>query len=71
LYDRIKAAKRSVIPLAIMIGHSDFNIPKTNHVATPNVKTEYIVSDIAEVSFVFNTFMACGTNAKVVEAAAT
>ena len=57
--------------MAMMIGHSDFKMPKASQVATPKVKTEYMVNDIAEVSFVFNTFMACGTKAKVVAAAAT
>ena len=58
------------MPLAIIIGHSDFKIPKASQVATPKVKVEYILREMADVSFVRSTFMACGTKASVVQAAA-
>ncbi len=51
-------ANRRVMPLAIIIGHSDFKTPKASQVATPKMKIEYIFKEMAEVSFVLNTFIA-------------
>jgi len=58
------------MPLAMMMGHSDFSMPNTNHPATPKVNSEYMIKEMADVFLVLNIFRAWGIKANVVQAAA-
>lgn len=71
LYAKIIQANTSVTPLARLTGTSWLNSPKTNHINVPKANSEYIASDIPEVSFVLMVLIACGRKDTVVQNAAS
>ncbi len=70
MYIKIKKDKIKVIELAKIIGKSEIVIPYINHEKTPVVNIINIYKEISLVLLVFQTFIACGRKANVVQKAA-
>jgi hypothetical protein len=59
------------MPLAMVTGMAPLNMPYSSHISVPNANSEYMASDMPEVSFVLMVCIACGKNEMVVQKAAT
>ena len=64
------AAKIKVTKLASITGKLLVAMPYTSHIKVPKVNRVYMVPEMAEVSFVFTIFKACGKKDIVVQQAA-